>query len=220
MNISKLKIKALRLGLFAFAIMLISYSEALSVYPNGGNDNVLRIQGGSALIAWEKDMLSDTVKIKLWNAETFSFTVLENQYVDTSGVYVWEIDSNFTAGSKYLLFVEKYDSPDIYIRSAAYFSVQGIQAKRSLGPKQQPTVTKTLEIYPIPASDHIVILLNGDEAVGDIELYDNLGNMVLTKQNINSNYYNLFLENKSAGTYFIKIKSTKNKTYSEKVVIH
>ena len=68
-----------------------------------------------------------------------------------------------------------------------------------------------ITIYPNPASEYTVI--NSNDAINRIELFDMMGKTVKIETNINDNNLIVNLNNLSSGVYFLKITNVNNQSF-------
>ncbi|HOS58111.1 MAG TPA: C25 family cysteine peptidase [Bacteroidales bacterium] len=73
-----------------------------------------------------------------------------------------------------------------------------------------------ITIYPNPASEYTVI--NSNDAINRIELFDMMGKTVKIETNINDNNLIVNLNNLSSGVYFLKITNVNNQSFIKKIV--
>lgn len=84
------------------------YDSVKVVQPNGGEK---WRQGFSEVIKWE-DNFEDSVKIELYNNETFIKSIADQ--TESDGLYVWQIDTDLDANISYKIKIISANNEDVY----------------------------------------------------------------------------------------------------------
>ncbi|SHI42358.1 Por secretion system C-terminal sorting domain-containing protein [Tangfeifania diversioriginum] len=86
--------------------------------------------------------------------------------------------------------------------------------------QEQPKDTYQLKIYPNPCKTGQVTLEMNDQEIDEVRLINIAGEKVLQKRmEFGTNRYQLKLENVPNGIYFMRVKTTDNKTVVKKLVV-
>jgi hypothetical protein len=86
--------------------------------------------------------------------------------------------------------------------------------------QEQPKDTYQLKIYPNPCKTGQVTLEMNDQEIDEVRLINIAGKEVLQqKMEFGTNRYQLKLENVPNGIYFMRVKTTDNKTVVKKLVV-
>ncbi len=76
-------------------------------------------------------------------------------------------------------------------------------------------ITKSLSIYPNPASD--IVKVNSEENINYIEIL-NISGQIVSFENVNTNNAEINISNLSSGVYFIKVY-TANDVTTQKLIV-
>lgn len=86
--------------------------------------------------------------------------------------------------------------------------------------QEQPNDTYQLKIYPNPCKTSQVTLEMDDQEIDEVRLINIAGKEVLQrKMEFGTNKHRLKLENVPNGIYFMRVKTTDNKTVVKKLVV-
>jgi len=84
-----------------------------------------------------------------------------------------------------------------------------------LGTNELSSKKDELLVFPNPTSDKITVKQSSNELISEIKLFNYSGQLLLLKNNINSNEIELDLNTKSSGIYFLQIKIAERTIYKK-----
>ncbi len=185
------------------------------------------------IISYNKSNKVDSFLFQLWDPYLLEWTdnergsykydstgnntsIIGEDFDPNSGTWTisWENTYDYNAQNKQI------SSASLYWDSGMgdwYFGAKtkDMKIKTQLAVKQVATAT-ALEVYPNPASDYINIR-NGSD-IASVQMFDILGNEVLSK-NINvSNNFQLNIANLKSGNYFLNIKDSKGTSFTQRII--
>jgi len=74
-------------------------------------------------------------------------------------------------------------------------------------------------MYPNPVVDRLIIRSKHNETIINVNIFDVLGRIILTKNNINTYQHSLNISTIPSGSYFIQITTTKGRIFTSKLVV-
>ncbi len=163
------------------------------------------------------DTICSRVSMELYNLLGF----IDNTQPDTCWYQHLDGETPITVYIKELgEYRHEYGNFHQYHETPIYYK-QGGEICGSLvtGTKEQvPPLEIQISIYPNPASNELNIMLTQPILDATLNIYDTVGKLVLSKQNVNGNQlrFDLGLE---SGVYFVHVSAKNHKTFARKIIV-
>ena len=79
-------------------------------------------------------------------------------------------------------------------------------------------IINTIQVYPTYTQDEVMIIANSQQSIQSYQLVDQLGNVVVNKQNLNSDKQAIDIRNYSKGIYYLKVIDRYNQLQTFKLM--
>ncbi|WP_347217463.1 T9SS type A sorting domain-containing protein [Chryseobacterium sp.] len=145
------------------------------------------------------------MRLKPNGAEDYSFNNNSFYYIGQNTGYV--LDGKVISDDKYLLFVKKR-----YTMGSNHVNISQVVRSLVLSTSDIENSEKKLSVYPNPVQDVLKVLLNKDEKLQTIEIFDVTGKLIKKSTVLENNVADF-----TTGSYLIMIKTDK-KTYQTKFI--